>query len=194
MSMSPRIRNDRHYTYADYLKFPEDERWELIEGVAYNMAPAPSEGHQSLAGEIFAQAAAQLRGKSCRVYIAPFDVRFENSETTDTVVQPDVAVFCDRTKLVQRGGIGAPDWVVEVVSPASAGRDQVRKRYLYEKHGVREFWIAHPTDRVLTIYRLGADGRYGPTVTQELSGQTAVEAVPGLIIDWDLWEPLRAPE
>jgi len=194
MTRISQVRNDRHYTYADYCRFPEDERWELIDGVAYSMAPTPSEAHQSLAGEIFSQASAQLRGKPCRAYIAPFDVRFQNSESVSTVLQPDVMVFCGRDKLSERGGVAAPDWVVEVISPSSAGRDQVRKRHVYEREAVREFWLVHPVDRVLTAYRLGADGRYGPSLVQELVGSTEVAAVPGLSIDWDLWEPLSTPE
>lgn len=194
MSSNVRIRNDRHYTYADYLKFPEDERWELIDGVAYNMAPAPGEAHQDLAGEIFSQAHAQLRGKTCRAYIAPFDVRFENSETTDTVVQPDVMVFCDRDRLVPRGGVGAPAWVVEVLSPGSASRDHVKKRHLYEREAVREFWVVDPTHRLLTIYRLGTEKRYEASEVLLLTGQPEVRAVPGLAIDWDLWEPLNPAE
>lgn len=187
---TPATKTDRHYTYADYLKFPEDERWEIIDGVAYSMAPAPSEPHQDLSGELNAQVRTQLRGKPCRVFAAPFDVRFENSEKTNKVVQPDLLVVCDRSKITPRGLVGAPDWVVEILSASTAGKDQILKRALYEKHGVREYWLVHPVDRVLSIYRLGADATYGASEIVELKGKTAVTAVPGLEIDWDLWQPL----
>lgn len=184
------IKADHHYTYADYLKFPPDERWELIDGVAYAMSPAPGELHQDLVGELSAQCRVQLRGKPCRVYSAPFDVRFENSDHADKVVQPDLLVVCGRHKITPRGLVGAPDWVVEILSPSTASRDHILKRALYERHGVREFWLLHPVDRILTIFRLGADGKFGASEAHELKGRTTVTAVPGLQIDWDLWEPL----
>lgn len=181
---------DRHYTYADYLKFPEDERWEIIHGVAYNMAPAPSTPHQESSGELFFQVKGQLRGKPCRVFMAPTDVRFERKDKTDKVVQPDLFVVCDKSKITEQGIVGAPDWIVEVLSPATASRDQVTKRALYEAEGVREYWLVHPIDRILTRYRLGAEGRYGAAEIMEMTGRTAIEALPGLEIDWDLFEPL----
>lgn len=186
----PVRKTDRHYTYADYLKFPADQRWELIDGVAYSMAPAPGESHQDLVGELFAQVKALLRENPCRVYMAPFDVRFENTERTDKVVQPDLLVVCDRGKITPRGLVGAPDWVVEILSPSTASKDYILKRALYEQQGVREFWLVHPVDRLLTIYRLGASGAYGASEILELKGKTAVTAVPGIEIDWDLWQPL----
>lgn len=183
-------KTDHRYTWADYLKFPDDERWEIIDGVAYNMSPAPSEAHQDVVGEMFAQCRSQLRDKPCRAYVAPFDIRFEGSEGTGTVVQPDLLVVCDRSKITQRGLVGAPDWIVEVLSPATAGNDHILKRALYERHAVREYWLVHPVDRLLTIYRLREDGTYGASEILELVGKTAVSAVPGLEIDWDLWTPL----
>lgn len=191
---SPAIRTDRHYTYADYLKFPDDERWEIIDGVPYSMAPAPSESHQDLSAELTTQVRTQLRGKPCQVRSAPYDVRFENSDKTDKVVQPDLFVVCDRNKITERGLVGAPDWIVEILSKSTAGKDQILKRALYETHGVREFWLVHPVDRILSIYRLGADATYGASEIVELKGKTAVTAVPGLEIDWDLWQPLDDEE
>jgi Uma2 family endonuclease len=181
---------DRHYTYADYLKFPEDERWEIIDGVAYNMSPTPGTTHQDSAGEIFAQVRGQLRGKQCNVLMAPTDVRFERIETTDKVVQPDLLVVCDKGKITHQGIVGAPDWIVEVLSPGTASKDQITKRLLYEAQGVREYWLVHPTDRILTIYHLVADGHFGAADIMEMKGRVAVTAVTGLEINWDLWEPL----
>lgn len=190
MMRTPAIRTDRHYTYADYLKFPDDERWEIIDGVAYSMAPAPGDSHQSLSSELTAQVHTQLRGKPCQVRVAPYDVRFENSDKTNKVVQPDLVVVCDRNKITPRGLVGAPDWIVEILSPSTAGKDQILKRALYEREGVREYWLVHPVDRIVTIYRLGAEGHYQQADVHELSGTLAVAAVPGVEIDFDLWEPL----
>jgi Uma2 family endonuclease len=180
--------NDRH-TYADYLTWPEDVRVELIDGLAYIKGPTPYLEHQEVAGEVFAQAATALRETSCHVFIGPLDVRMPKAdasdESTDTVVQPDVLVVCDETKLDRRGVRGAPDWVVEVLSPATAGHDQVRKRRISEQAGVREYWLVHPVDRVLTVYRLGADAAYGKPDMQVLEGETPVGVLPGVVIAWD---------
>lgn len=186
----PAILNDRYYTYADYLKFPEGERWEIIDGVAYNMSPSPVERHQDLASELLAQVRSQLRGKPCRAYVAPFDVRFDADDASSKLVQPDLLVVCDRDKITPRGVVGAPDWIVEILSPGTAGKDQIVKRQLYEANGVREYWLIQPFDKVMTVYRLGIDGRYAPPDILEMTGRLAISAVPGLEIDWDLWQPL----
>ncbi|MFB1490192.1 MULTISPECIES: Uma2 family endonuclease [unclassified Thiocapsa] len=176
------------FTYGDYCLWPEDERWELIDGEAFAMAPAPTRLHQEFVVELVRQVANALQGRSCRVYVAPFDVRLpkhdESDARVDTVVQPDVAVICDPHKLDVKGCRGAPDWIVEILSASSAVHDQVRKPALYERHGVREYWLLHPVDRVLTIYRLGADGVYGKPDVQGLEGQTPVGVIDGLEIDW----------
>ncbi len=186
------LKDDQHYTYRDYLTWPEDIRCELIDGKVYMMSPAPLLTHQDVAGEIFRQTANQLHGQSCRTFMAPVDVRLPKSaeadEQTDTIVQPDVLVVCDNSKLDRRGVRGAPDWVVEVLSPSTAGRDQIEKRRLYEHHGVREYWLVHPTDRLLTVYRLN-DGDYGKPDIAELRGITPVSVLPGVSIDWDLLTP-----
>jgi len=198
----PAILNDRRYTYADYLKFPEDERWEIIDGVAYllegspddrdarAMAPSPAFEHQSVSTELVRQIGNQLLGKPCRVVSAPLDVRLDTSNENASVVQPDVMVICDVSKITRQGVSGAPDWIIEVLSPATAGRDHIVKRDLYERHGVREYWLVHPIDRVVTVYRDWADGRYGSSAVIEMRGTLAVTAVPGIEIDWDLWQPL----
>lgn len=182
------LRDHDHHSYADYLSWPEDVRYELIDGTAYLMAPAPTLDHQDVAGEIYFQLRRALEGKPCRAFIAPVDVRLpkarETDEQVDTVVQPDVLVVCDESKLDRRGVRGAPDFVVEVLSPATASHDHVLKRRVYERAGVREYWLVHPTDRIVTIYRL-ADGEYGKPDVCELSGETLVEVLPGIAISWD---------
>ena len=181
-------RDDAHHTYGDYLTWPEDVRYELVDGVAYMMAPAPAISHQDIAGEVFRQAANALAGSPCRVLIAPVDVRLpkanESDDMIDTVVQPDVLAVCDPAKLSERGVRGAPDWILEVLSPSTAGHDQVRKRRIYEQAGVREYWMVHPTDRVLTVYRLES-GAYGKPDVQMLEGATPIGVLPGVVIAWD---------
>ena len=186
--MRPALRDNDLHTYGDYLNWPEDVRYELIDGLAYQMAPAPLLEHQEVAGQIYRQAANALSGKPCRAFIAPVDVRLpkldEADERIDTVVQPDVLVVCDQAKLDRRGVRGAPDWVVEVLSPSTAGHDHVLKRRIYERAGVKEYWLVHPGDRLLTVYRL-ANGEYGKPEVQELAGETRVGVVPDLVIAWD---------
>lgn len=186
------LEQDKHYTYRDYLTWPDDFRCELIDGKIYLMTPAPLLAHQDVAGEIFTQAKLALRGKSCRAFIAPVDVRLpspaEVDENTDVVVQPDVFVVCDVGKLDRRGVRGAPDWVVEVLSPSTAGKDQIEKRRIYERHGVLEYWLVHPTDRILTIYRL-INGEFGKPDIYPLEEQTPVAVLPGVTIDWNELAP-----
>jgi Uma2 family endonuclease len=186
--MGPALRDYEHHTYADYLSWPEEMRYELIDGIAYLMEPAPTLDHQDIAGEIYFQLRGALEGKPCRAFIAPVDVRLpeaqEADDLVDTVVQPDVLVVCDSAKLDRRGVRGAPDFVVEVLSPATASHDHVRKRRAYERAGVREFWLVHPTDRMVTIYRL-TDGEYGKPEVCELTGETPVGVLPGVAIAWD---------
>lgn len=186
--MSLAKRDEAHHTYADYLTWPENVRYELIDGAAYLMAPAPTLDHQRIAGGIFRQLDSALAGKPCEPFMAPVDVRLpkhdEADEQVDTVVQPDVLVVCDPGKLDRRGVRGAPDFAVEVLSPSTAGHDQVRKRRIYERAGVREYWLVHPTDRLVTIYRL-VNGEYGKPEIRELSGETSVEVLPGVAIAWD---------
>ncbi len=183
----PVLKQD-HFTYGDYRLWPEDQRWELIDGRAYDMCPAPSRGHQAMVVELVRQIGNFLLDKSCELYVAPFDVRLpradEADDQVDTVVQPDIAVICDPDKLDGAGCRGAPDWVVEVLSRRTAAKDQGDKRDAYERAGVREYWLVHPTDLTLMIYRLGTDGAYGRPEVLPLAGETEVAAIPGLGIAW----------
>lgn len=192
------LRDHQRHSYGEYLTWPEDVRYELVDGEAYLMAPAPDLAHQDVAGEVFRQLANQLAGKPCRAFVAPVDVRLpkgnEADDHIDTVVQPDVLVVCDEAKLSRRGVRGAPDWVLEVLSPSTAGHDQVTKRRIYERAGVQEFWLVHPMDRVLTIYRL-LGTEYGRPDMQELKGATPIAVLPGVSIEWDaLAERLPKPD
>ena len=186
----PAAKNEKRYTYGDYLGWPEGERWELIEGAPYDMTPAPSIEHQRISGEFFRQISTFLLDKDCEVFAAPFDVRLPEGQEADdeiiTVVQPDIAVICDPARLDARGCRGAPDFVIEILSPATAAKDQIQKVALYEKHGVKEYWTGHPSDRLITVRLLEADGKYGIPKIHEAKGLLPVNTLPGLEIDLDL--------
>lgn len=156
---------DNIYTYGDYLTWSDDNRYELIDGVVYNMTPAPYRQHQGILGELHRQIANYLFDKDCDVYGAPFDVRLPEGEEADeeilTVVQPDLAVICDHNKLDKRGCRGAPELVIEIVSPHSGGRDRKVKRELYERFGVEEYWIVDYNEKTVEVYKLDETGEYG---------------------------------
>jgi Uma2 family endonuclease len=158
-------RDDRLCTYGDYRSWSEDERWELIDGVAFDMSPAPSMPHQALSMEL-AHAIRTFVGRGgCRVFAAPFDVLFpaapdQPEDEVSTVVQPDLAVVCDPGKLRNFGCFGAPDWIIEILSPYTSRRDIVAKLALYERQGVREYWVVDPGNRFIHVYLRGEDGRY----------------------------------
>lgn len=180
----------RHYTFGDYLSWPDTKSGELVNGVAYiREPPAPTHSHQEIVVELCRQIATALQGKTRRIYVAPFDVRLPKSNETDdevdTVVQPDLLIVSDRQKVDGRGMRGAPDWIAEVLSPSTSSHDRVVKLPVYERAGVREVWLIHPIDRTVAIYRL-EEGRYGRATVLEFKGKTQLTAVPGVIIDWDL--------
>ena len=184
------ITNPNHYTYADYLSWMDEQRRELINGVAYKLMSAPSRFHAQISSEllaIFKWFVKKRKGK-CKVYHAPFDVRLpKNGETAneqiDTVVQPDICVICDESKLDDAGCIGAPDLIVEVQSPSTAKRDLREKFDLYEQSGVKEYWIVYPNDKGITVYILQENGKYNNGTTYELSGKVPVGIFEGLKID-----------
>jgi Uma2 family endonuclease len=180
-------QQDSHFTYADYLGWPETGRWELFDGIAYAMA-APQRIHQEIVFELGRQVGNYLQGKPCRGYVAPFDVRLpkanEADDKVDTVVQPDLSIICERSKLDDKGCRGAPDWIIEVLSPATAFNDMSVKLDLYQKHGVKEYWIVHPADRWIMVYILQADGQYAKPAIFNMERPTAVSLFPELSLDW----------
>jgi Uma2 family endonuclease len=183
-----KLKNEGSFTYADYLTWDDGQRWELIDGEVFCLSPGPNRIHQKWLGELFVQLHTHLEGKQCEVYLAPFDVRlpdYENAseEEVITVVQPDILVVCDRNKLDDRGVKGAPDLVVEIISPSTAKRDITTKYELYQRHGVKEYWLMYPNDRTLLVYRLSDDGIY---VLPEVFGEGDTVPVPllgDLVID-----------
>ena len=186
MPMGLALRDHNRYSYGDYRSWTDDTRWELIDGHAYAMAPAPTRQHQIVVGEVFRQIANRLDGHRWRPFIAPFDVRLpragETDDRIDTVVQPDIVVVCDPAKRDDRGSRGAPDWVIEVLSLATADHDHRVKRALYERVGVQEYWLLHPTDRTLHVYRLDA-GAYGKPDAFDFSGTVTSTAADGIPVD-----------
>ena len=152
------------YSWEDYLSWPDNERWELINGVAYNMSPAPKTRHQQISMQLSIKIGGFLTGKPCSVFAAPFDVKLsddaDDKEDNTTVVQPDLLVCCDDEKLTEQGMNGAPDICVEILSPATALKDESEKLKLYEKHGVKEYIIINPVAEYVMIYRLDGN-RYG---------------------------------
>jgi Uma2 family endonuclease len=145
------------YTWQDYLTWPEDERWEVIDGRAYAMTPSPSFGHQRLAGNLFAILREKLRGKRCIPAIAPLDVYLDEHN----FVQPDVLVVCDPAKIKDRI-YGAPDVVIEVLSPSTGLKDKREKKSLYERFGVREYILIHPEELLIERYWLDGGKFQGP--------------------------------
>ena len=164
--MEPLILDkNKRYTYADYLTWMDEKRRELFDGLVRLMSPAPTLSHQQVSGEIHYRFYNYLRKKKCKVFSAPFDVRLpKNGEKEDSkihnVVQPDIVVVCDPNKLDERGCLGPPDLIVEILSKSSGKRDLKDKFLLYEKSGVKEYWIADPTHRNIQIFVLGPKGKY----------------------------------
>ncbi len=154
----------KQYTYAEYLKWQIDERLELIKGFIHKMS-APARLHQGVSQNIERVIDSYFNGHPCNWYHAPFDVRLpRSSEKADkqvfTVVQPDICVICDKTKLDKRGCIGAPDLVVEILSPGNSKKEMKEKFEVYEESGVREYWIVEPTEKIILLYTLNDAGKY----------------------------------
>ena len=147
------------YTYTDYCTWDDSKRWEIIDGHPYAMAPAPSPRHQGISGELFYKIRSLLDRKPCRVFAAPFDVRLNPHDGDDTVVQPDLVVICDPTKVDDKGCVGAPDMVIEISSPSTAKIDRTIKLHKYEEAGVREYWIVDPDSESVQVF-IRKDGHY----------------------------------
>ena len=177
------IRLDDYFTYADYCKWPDDERWELIDGKAYSMAPAPSLGHQSISIELVGQLRNFLKGKPCKVFHAPADVRLNADGADDTVVQPDILVVCDDSKLDGKSVIGAPDFIIEILSPSTAKKDLVTKERLYKQYGVKEYWTIDPDHKTVTVRILHGNLGYLIHTYDEQETAVPVKALDGCTIN-----------
>jgi Uma2 family endonuclease len=188
MTVSPRLKPQERFTYADYLTWPVDERWEIIDGVAYSMSPAPGSIHQRISMDLSRQFSTFLKGKRCKVYAAPFDVRLsEQSGLTDdkldTVVQPDIVVICDTNKIDSRGINGVPDLVIEILSPSTAALDIKEKFDLYQRHTIKEYWIIHPAEMTVFVYQMDDTGAYGSPKRYAENDKVPVPLLGELVID-----------
>ncbi|MHC6203559.1 Uma2 family endonuclease [Breznakiellaceae bacterium SP9] len=176
------------YTYADYLELKTDKRYELMNGVYYLMA-SPSERHQRISMELSMRFATFLYGKPCRVYAAPFDVRLhpKKNRTDRTVLQPDLLVVCDRAKISHGSCDGAPDLVIEILSPSNTEEEMAKKYTYYRSASVREYWVVDPALKQVKVCLLEA-GAYKEQV-YEGDCRIPVTILPGLSIDsTPLWE------
>ena len=176
------------YTYADYLKWRFEEQVELIKGKIFKMSPAPKRIHQEVSGDVFNLLKNFLRGQKCKVYIAPFDVRLpvksKKNEDIITVVQPDICVICDPSKLDEAGCIGAPDIVVEVLSKGNTKKELQNKYEVYEESGVKEYWIIYPEQQSLLVYTL-VDGKYQPSRLLTKGDKLTTPILQGFVLDLD---------
>lgn len=155
MSSFPQAK--QKHTYRDYLTWPADERWEIIDGTAYNMTPSPPTVHQMVVGRFYARLERMLTGTPCQPFVAPTDVVLSEND----VVQPDVFVVCERAKIKEAAIFGPPELIIEVLSPHTALKDKREKKALYERCGVKEYVIADPVARYAERFFLSADGTYG---------------------------------
>lgn len=176
----------RKYTYADYITWPEEERWEIIEGVPYLQA-APTWQHQAISVELTSQFNNYLKGKSCRVFASPFDLCIpednESDEEVPTVIQPDIVVICDNSKLRKTGYFGVPSLIIEISSPSTTRQDRVLKFNMYEKAGVKEYWIVDPDGKYISVFTLQENKSYGRPESYTEKDKIKVSVLPELIID-----------
>jgi len=182
----------KRYSYADYLTWTDEVMREIIDGVVY-LFSAPVRKHAKAVSNFLRESFMFLekRKSKCEIYTAPFDVRFpKNGETADdkifNVVQPDICVICDPSKLDDGGCLGAPDLIVEVISPSTSKRDLDFKFSLYEESGVKEYWVVYPNDKAVNVFILQPNGKYDKGKTYEViynNTQVPVKTLKGLVID-----------
>lgn len=177
---------NKKYTFADYLAFPDDERWEILEGVPY-MQAAPSWQHQDILRELLLQFGNYLSGKTCKAFASPFDLRLqvageENDEDIINVFQPDLTVICDKSKLKGSGYLGVPELIIEISSPSTGKLDKLLKFNVYEKAGVPEYWIVEPDTKIISVFKL-ENGRYGRPEVYAEDDNIPVGIFPDLAVD-----------
>jgi len=181
--------DNKTYTYADYLKFADDEPVEIIDGRISAMSPAPSRIHQEIITEILVELRNYIKSNNgpCKVYPAPFDVILkkdnEDVRYSKNIIQPDISVICDKTKLTDNGCSGSPDMIVEVVSPGNPRNDYIKKLSLYEEFKVKEYWIVNPMEKNILVYILTHDG-YGAPKVYTFNDKIKVNIYDDLEIDF----------
>lgn len=178
-----------NYSYANYLTWLFDDRVEIIKGKVFKMSPAPSPLHQEISANISSAFHKYLKGKPCKIYYAPFDVRFPEKSKADkdifTVLQPDICVICDLEKIDERGCLGAPDIVIEILSPGNNKTELLNKYFIYEEFGVKEYWVVSPGEKTLLKYTLDSKGKYQSSKLFTLSEKVYSEVLPGFQLDMD---------
>jgi Uma2 family endonuclease len=187
---------EEYYTYGDYKSWNDDLRWELIGGEAFCMSPGPGAAHQLLVGNLFFGLKNYFQDKVCDVIVAPFDVILpdgdESEDKIDTVVQPDIIILCDKSKLRANGIKGAPDVVFEILSPSTARRDLDDKLQLYERAGVKEYVIADPHNRVIIACRRDLENRFSQRKIYGADDVLELETFPELKIPLtSIWGDMR---
>jgi Uma2 family endonuclease len=174
------------YSYADYLGWNIPEMVEIIKGRVFKMNAAPKRIHQKISGKLFLKFGNFLEDKKCEVYDAPFDVRlsknYDGNDTIFTVVQPDICVICDPNKLDEAGCLGAPDLIVEILSPGNSKKELQNKYEVYEESGVLEYWVISPEAETLLVYTL-INGKYQASKLYTSGDQISTPILPGLSID-----------
>lgn len=183
----PLPKENKKYTYADYLTWSEGERYEIIDGVPY-MQAAPTWQHQAVLMELSRQFANYLRNKTCMVFTSPFDLRLpednkQNDDDVTNVLKPDIVVVCDRSGLRKTGYYGAPDLIVEIVSSSTIRRDKLEKFNKYEKAGVKEYWIVEPEGKIVSVFVLQDSKRYGRPEIYADEDKVKITIFDDLIID-----------
>jgi len=181
-----------YYTYADYLTWRFKERVELIKGMIFKMSPAPNMNHQRISTKIVSKLDSYLDGHKCEVFHAPFDVRLPVSRKkgrVDTVVQPDVCVVCDEKKLEKQGCNGAPDLVIEILSPGNSKTEMRDKYSVYEESGVKEYWLIDPANQAGIIYSLDKKGKYIGSPFFTSGQQMESKVIKGFKFEMDLIFP-----
>ncbi len=178
---------DKTYTYADYLTWTFDDRLEILKGKLFKMTPAPSRIHQEVTIIIARELSQFLKGNPCRIYTAPFDVRLSRKNAADeavtTVFQPDICVICDLSKLDDRGCVGAPDIVVEILSPGNNKKELRNKYEIYEEAGVLEYWIIWPLEKTFLKYTLNEAGKYTASRVLTLGDEVTTPVLPGFVLN-----------
>ena len=181
------LPKEEGFTYGDYLSWTDEGRWELIDGDVYDMSAAPAIDHQRLIVELVSTIHNFLSDRECEVFVAPFDVRLPRADEADElirdVVQPDIVVVCDPEKLDKRGCRGAPDWIIEILSPSTAAKDHIEKLALYERSGVKEYWIVFPAYGIIDVHLLGEEGRYAKPKSYAEEDKIESVTLPGLILE-----------
>lgn len=179
---------NQRYTYKDYLTWQFDQMVELIKGKLFKMTPAPGSRHQQVSSRLLKPLLNFFQDSKCQVFHAPFDVRLpipEGQDELNTVVQPDICIVCNPEKIDEKGCLGAPDWIIEILSPSTTHKDLHEKFEIYEISGVREYWIIHPHEGTLLTYYLDKNGKYQlPRNKPFTSGEKVrVHIFPDLIIE-----------